>query len=264
MALQKTKHNWDFHLWCRTCCCPHCSGTHHWILLQMQNDGTQSHPTFCPLLWQCQCGPEHHTAKQHLEKMPQNNCHKICKAVTAGIVRIACCQSSQNLADLLTKPGSPQDCCQLLNGFLFTRKIGTPQNPRANFEDQGELQLGNSQDSENSNRTQHVSIMGPSSKKPSWHQKWIQHSWIAPGTRSSSFIHKVHQITNETPSNWNQMATGANPDDWHCLWSSADACCINVACNKDLSTTYFICGCMQLKQMMIPWGRAMSNQGCQD
>ena len=88
-------------------------------------------------------------------------CGKICKAVAAGIVQIAYCQSSQNLADLLTKPVSPQDYYQLLNGFLFTRNFGTPQNPRANFDDQGELQLGNSQDSEDSNRTQHVSIMGP-------------------------------------------------------------------------------------------------------
>ena len=87
--------------------------------------------------------------------------HKIREAVAAGIVRIAYCQSSQNLADLLTKPVSPQDYYQLLNGFLFTRNFGTPQNPRANFDDQGELQLGNSQDSEDSNRTQHVSIMGP-------------------------------------------------------------------------------------------------------
>jgi hypothetical protein len=57
--------------------------------------------------------------------------HKIREAVAAQIVRVAYVPSKDNLADILTKPLSPQDFYRLLNGYLFTR---------TNSSDQGELQ----------------------------------------------------------------------------------------------------------------------------
>ena len=66
--------------------------------------------------------------------------HKIRKAVAAGIVKIAHVPTKQNLADLLTKPVSPQELYALLQGILFKIYKERKGEPKES-ENQGELQM---------------------------------------------------------------------------------------------------------------------------
>ena len=66
--------------------------------------------------------------------------HKIREAVAAQIVRVAYIPTKDNLADILTKPLSPQDYYRLLNGYMFTR---------TNSDNQGELQKVANKESSN-------------------------------------------------------------------------------------------------------------------
>ena len=60
--------------------------------------------------------------------------HKVREAVAPGIVKVAYVKSTSNIADVLTKPLSPQSYYQLLLGLLFN-------STSTDHENQGELQL---------------------------------------------------------------------------------------------------------------------------
>jgi len=48
--------------------------------------------------------------------------HKVREAVAAGMIRVAHVRSQQNIADILTKPLSPQSYYELLKKILFKRE----------------------------------------------------------------------------------------------------------------------------------------------